>query len=209
MCENNFLFLGSRLGNSLLLRFTEKCNETITLDDNDEPSNKRSKSNENGQSDKVLDSLNDCMASDVLDIRDPEELEVYGNQKQAGVQITSYVFEVCDSLINIGPCGNMSIGEPAFLSEEFNNNSDLDLELVTTSGYGKNGALCVLQRTIRPQIVTTFTLPGCADMWTVKSGDDKHAFLILSQEDGTMVSIRKIVTAGSCHQFILRVMASI
>ncbi|KAJ8922195.1 hypothetical protein NQ315_004132 [Exocentrus adspersus] len=127
------------------------------------------------------------MASDVLDIRDPEELEVYGNQKQAGVQITSYIFEVCDSLINIGPCGNVSIGEPAFLSEEFNSTTDMDLELVTTAGYGKNGALCVLQRTMRPQIVTTFTLPGCSNMWTVKSGEDRHAFLILSQEDGTMV----------------------
>ena len=25
-----------------------------------------------------------------------------------------------------------------------------------------------LQRTIRPQVVTTFELPGCTDMWTVK-----------------------------------------
>ncbi|XP_072375560.1 cleavage and polyadenylation specificity factor subunit 1 [Diabrotica undecimpunctata] len=184
ICENNFLFLGSRLGNSLLLRFTEKANEVITLDDNDEPSNKRSRAD---KSDRTLDSLTDCMASDVLDIRDPEELEVYGTQKQAGIQISSYIFEVCDSFLNIGPCGNMSIGEPAFLSEEFNDNVDLNLELVTTAGYGKNGALCVLQKNIRPQIVTTFTLPGCSNMWTVKSGDDQHAFLILSQEDGTMI----------------------
>lgn len=64
---------------------------------------------------------------------------------------------------------------------------DLDLELVTTSGYGKNGALCVLQRSIKPQIVTTFTLPGCTNMWTVSKPDDKHAFLILSQEENTMI----------------------
>ena len=44
------------------------------------------------------------------------------------------------------------MGEPAFCSEEFINNADPDVELVTTSGYGKNGALCVLQRTIRPQV---------------------------------------------------------
>lgn len=64
------------------------------------------------------------------------------------------------------------------------------------SGYGKNGALSVLQvcagrggrflrflvgltglsltptpshfqKSIRPQVVTTFELPGCYDMWTV------------------------------------------
>ena len=37
------------------------------------------------------------------------------------------------------------MGEPAFLSEEFSSAVDPDLELVTTSGYGKNGALSVLQ----------------------------------------------------------------
>ncbi|XP_030753926.1 cleavage and polyadenylation specificity factor subunit 1 [Sitophilus oryzae] len=188
ICENNFLFLGSRLGNSLLLRFTEKANEVISLDESEEPLSKKARTDaltEKGE--KVLDSLTDCIASDVMDIRDPEELEVYGNQKQAGVQITSYIFEVCDSLLNIGPCGNISVGEPAFLSEEFNNNPDLNLELVTTAGYGKNGALCVLQRSIKPQIVTTFTLPGCSNMWTIRSGEERHAFLILSQEDSTMV----------------------
>ena len=41
------------------------------------------------------------------------------------------------------------------------------MELVSTSGHGKNGALCVLQQTIRPQVVTTFELPGVIDMWTV------------------------------------------
>jgi len=44
------------------------------------------------------------------------------------------------------------MGEPAFLSEEFLQNQDPDVELVTTSGYGKNGALCVLQRSVRPQV---------------------------------------------------------
>lgn len=28
------------------------------------------------------------------------------------------LFQVCDSILNIGPCGNASMGEPAFLSEE-------------------------------------------------------------------------------------------
>jgi len=54
-------------------------------------------------------------------------------------------WQVCDNIWNIAPCGQMVMGEPAFLSEEFNNTVDPDLELVTTSGYGKNGALSILQ----------------------------------------------------------------
>ncbi|XP_069698510.1 cleavage and polyadenylation specificity factor subunit 1 [Periplaneta americana] len=195
VCEDNYLFLGSRLGNSLLLRFTEKEQSTVfTLEEKtyapkpDQPAKK-----------KRLDTLGDWMASDVADIRDLDELEVYGSEAQTSVQIASYVFEVCDSLLNIGPCGNISMGEPAFLSEEFSNVQDPDIELFTTSGYGKNGALCVLQRSVRPQVVTTFELPGCVDMWTVigskelaedpHKGEQEHthAFMILSQQDSTMV----------------------
>lgn len=50
------------------------------------------------------------------------------------------------------------MGEPAFLSEEFSNLQDPDIELVTTSGHGKNGALCVLQRSIRPQVSSLIVL---------------------------------------------------
>ena len=39
------------------------------------------------------------------------------------------------------------MGEPAFLSEEFKTDIDPDIELVTTTGYGKNGAITVLQVT--------------------------------------------------------------
>lgn len=30
------------------------------------------------------------------------------------------MIQVCDSILNIGPCANASMGEPAFLSEEVN-----------------------------------------------------------------------------------------
>ncbi|KAJ8681514.1 hypothetical protein QAD02_017306 [Eretmocerus hayati] len=193
MCEDNYLFLGSRLGNSLLLRFTEKETENINdfslLEKSlNEPIAKKARQ----------DFLEDWMASDVLDIRDPEELEVYGSETQTSIQITSYTFEVCDSLLNIGPCGNISMGEPAFLSEEFSHSPDPDVELVTTSGYGKNGALCVLQKSIRPQVITTFDLPGYENIWTVidstatdvrgrSETEATHGFLILTQDDSTMI----------------------
>lgn len=181
--EDNFLFLGSRLGNSLLLKFSTKEQNALAIAEvksfNYPPAKK-----------KKMESLGDCMASNVSDIRDVDALEVYGNEKQASVmQITSYIFEVCDTLLNIGPCGVMAMGEPAFLSEEFSNNLDPDVELVTTSGHGKNGAICIIQQSVRPQVITTFKLPDYADMWTVlgNNSSDDHAFMILSQKDSTMV----------------------
>lgn len=71
-----------------------------------------------------------------------DEIEVYGSEAQSGTQLATYSFEVrlrqqgphpsqcpqrpltfavpqvCDSILNIGPCANAAMGEPAFLSEE-------------------------------------------------------------------------------------------
>ncbi|CAH3027371.1 unnamed protein product [Porites evermanni] len=173
-CGEGYLFLGSRLGNSLLVKYTEKAQDIgMFTGKMDPPQAKR----------RRLDT-DYTYALDDLD-----ELEVYGKEEQTGVKLTSYTFEVCDSLLNIGPCTCVGMGEPAFLS--FAGGKEWDLELVSCSGYGKNGALSVLQRSVRPQVVTTFELPGCVDMWTVLSGDQSgsghHSFLLLSREDSSMV----------------------
>lgn len=191
VCEENYLFLGSRLGNSLLLQFTEKDLENpavLNAPKTEQPPLKKKKME------------TDWLASDVGDIH-AEDLEVYGSRidelnATPTSKIASYNFEVCDSILNIGPCGHMAMGQPAFLSDELQNSvkADPDVELVSTSGHGKNGALCVLQQTVRPQIVTTFELTGVNDMWTVIGKDSQvedsglgHAFLILARNDSTMI----------------------
>ncbi|OCT77362.1 hypothetical protein XELAEV_18032563mg, partial [Xenopus laevis] len=198
--EPGYLFLGSRLGNSLLLRYTEKAHDSPAgpskdPDKPDEPPNKK----------KRVDSSLALPGSKGNTVDEVDEIEVYGSEMQSGTQLSTYSFEVCDSILNIGPCAMASMGEPAFLSEE--ESPEPDLEIVLCSGYGKNGALSVLQKSIRPQVVTTFELPGCHDMWTVISSQKKeeegekegetpsveaeedtnrHGFLILSRDDSTM-----------------------
>ncbi|XP_063777126.1 cleavage and polyadenylation specificity factor subunit 1 isoform X2 [Pseudophryne corroboree] len=203
LMESGYLFLGSRLGNSLLLRYTEKVQDSPSgsskdSDKLDEPPSKK----------KRVDSSLARPGSKGAMLDEIDEIEVYGSEMQSGTQLSTYSFEVCDSILNIGPCAMASMGEPAFLSEEFQNSLEPDLEIVLSSGYGKNGALSVLQKSIRPQVVTTFELPGCHDMWTVISAHKKdesteggagavdldeeeaksrHGFLILSREDSTMI----------------------
>jgi cleavage and polyadenylation specificity factor subunit 1 len=176
---SGYLFLGSRLGNSLLLKYTSREAGQI---------GGPRKAQEPAQKRKRLDTSGDWLDAE------SEELEVYGSTiETVHHKISSFSFEVCDNLLNIGPCGYVSMGEPAFLSDEFSTNiPDPDIELVSTAGHGKNGALCVLQKTVRPQVVTAFELPGCIDMWTLLGPDAKgstaeHAFLLLSRKESSMV----------------------
>lgn len=74
---------------------------------------------------------------------------------------------MCDSYVNIAPIGSMTIGERG-LDEDDDNKVDKieddsekpELEIVTTSGRGKNGALCVLQHSIKPMMLTCIPFPG-------------------------------------------------
>ncbi|KAG8005040.1 Cleavage and polyadenylation specificity factor subunit 1, partial [Nibea albiflora] len=180
--EPGYIFLGSRLGNSLLLKYTEKLQEALPEEgkEKQDKEKERDKQEEPPSKKKRVESSTNW--TDEVD-----EIEVYGSEAQSGTQLSTYSFEVCDSILNIGPCANASMGEPAFLSEEFQSNPEPDLEVVVCSGYGKNGALSVLQRSIRPQVVTTFELPGCHDMWTVIASEvkeDKKAVKSDDSEDG-------------------------
>lgn len=67
VCENNYLFLGSRLGNSLLLQFTEKDLDHQPASVVAQPPLKKKKME------------TDWLASDVGDIHDID-LEVYGSR---------------------------------------------------------------------------------------------------------------------------------
>ncbi|KAI9004902.1 CPSF A subunit region-domain-containing protein [Phycomyces nitens] len=83
-----------------------------------------------------------------------------------------WTFRVCDSLLNTGPIVDMTVGD----MESKDATTDLaeksvefpDLELVSCSGYGKNGALCVFQRHVRPETTFSFTQSDCQAVWSIK-----------------------------------------
>ncbi|KAK1262188.1 Cleavage and polyadenylation specificity factor subunit 1 [Acorus gramineus] len=194
---DSFFFLGSRLGDSLLVQYS--CGATMSSTSNtkeevadieaDAPLAKRLR---RASSDASQDAISG------------EELSLYTsapNNSQSAEK--NFSFSVRDSLINIGPLKDFSYGlrinaDPNATGIAKQSN----YELVCCSGHGKNGALCVLQQSIRTELITEVELPGCKGIWTVynKSSrgnvidssrsaedDEYHAYLIISLESRTMV----------------------
>lgn len=75
---------------------------------------------------------------------------------------------MCDSLLNVCPIGSVSMGEPQLGGGGGGGAAPPEprIELVACSGRGKNGALTVLQRSVTPQLVTAFDLPGFCLFYT-------------------------------------------
>ncbi|XP_050387838.1 cleavage and polyadenylation specificity factor subunit 1 [Argentina anserina] len=191
---NSLFFLGSRLGDSLLVQFTSGVGVSMLSA---------------GLKDEVGDIEGDAplakrlrmSSSDALqDMISGEELSLYGSaQNNADSAQRSFSFAVRDSLVNVGPLKDFSYG--LRINADANATGiakQSNYELVCCSGHGKNGALCVLRQSIRPEMITEVAIPGCKGIWTVyhknarshnaeSSEDEYHAFLIISLEARTMV----------------------
>lgn len=195
---SSFFFLGSRLGDSLLVQYSCGTSTSASANVKDEGADI--------EGDAPLAKRLRRTASDGLqDIASGEELSLYStapNSSESAQKIFS--FAVRDSLINVGPLKDFSCGLRFNADPNATGNSrPSNFELVCCSGHGKNGALCVLQQSIRPELITEVELPGCKGIWTVyhKSSrghaadssktvaedDEYHAYLIISMETRTMV----------------------
>ncbi|ERN13281.1 cleavage and polyadenylation specificity factor subunit 1 isoform X2 [Amborella trichopoda] len=196
--SNHFFFLGSRLGDSLLVQFNSGASQSILTSrqgkdegveiEGDAPAAKRLRRASSDVSQDVNEELS-------LYVSAPNNLDPA--QK-------SFSFAVRDSLLNVGPLKDFSYGlrinaDPNASGVAKQSN----YELVSCSGHGKNGALCLLQQSIRPELVTEVELTGVKGIWTVyhknprshstdsskvaAEGDEFHAYLIISLESRTMV----------------------
>lgn len=196
---SSFFFLGSRLGDSLLVQYS--CGVATTMSSG----HGKDEATEIEGDAPLAKRLRRASSDALQDVTSGEELSLYTSapNNSESAQKT-FLFAVRDSLINIGPLKDFSYG--------LRINADLNAtgiakqsnyELVCCSGHGKNGALCVLQQSIRPELITEVELPGCKGIWTVyhkssrghsadssritSEDDEYHAYLIISLESRTMV----------------------
>jgi hypothetical protein len=243
-CCENFLFVGSRLGNSILIKYTPKIvkltnefvkdnqmsraiNDTeessesssesyfskenlneinINDDDNNEdslpPNGKKAKKstliNEEELEYQVnkMEEINDNLQKNELDFI-LDYTENHSDNKN-GISssidtIVSYTFDTCDMLLNIAPCGDSIIGESCGDYNDFDPDTlQYHIDLITSSGQAKNGAISVLQRSLRPDIILTFQIEQSQiiDMWSVQSDNSTEnsvSFLFLTSSNSTII----------------------
>ncbi|KAL9551200.1 hypothetical protein MBANPS3_004376 [Mucor bainieri] len=102
--------------------------------------------------------------------------EMLGSKSQLQ-QDNDFAFRVCDTLLNTGPIVDMTIGDVESNHRSEDDDDDAshlpvagipDLELVSCSGHGRNGALCVFQRHIHPQTSFSFRQSDSQAIWSIK-----------------------------------------
>ncbi|EFH40379.1 hypothetical protein ARALYDRAFT_495232 [Arabidopsis lyrata subsp. lyrata] len=195
---NSLFFLGSRLGDSLLVQFSCRSGPAASLPGlRDEDEDIEGEGHQAKRLRISSDTFQDTIGN--------EELSLFGSTpNNSDSAQKSFSFAVRDSLVNVGPVKDFAYGlrinadaNATGVSKQSN------YELVCCSGHGKNGALCVLRQSVRPEMITEVELPGCKGIWTVyhKSSrghnadsskmaadeDEYHAYLIISVEARTMV----------------------
>eukprot|EP00898_Chlorokybus_atmophyticus_P006401 jgi/Chlat1/6762/Chrsp50S06459 len=174
---DSLLFLGSRVGNSMLVHFSNK-----TSDKHPEPPAKRQRLAEEEQEQEI--------AHD-------EELSLYQTDTLTTAAAHKYTFRITDHLVNHGPVRSFACTSvPSISGTDVMPSSTTPhrVEMVTCSGHGKNGSLVVLQRSVRPEVVTQVELPAINGMWAVHyngaamtDDSEAHAFLFISLASSTMV----------------------
>lgn len=204
-CFDNYLFFGSRLGNSVLLKYSVKNVQQknsiqtngLSHQENLESAKETDAEEleydtENNGEEKPADANVKIESAVTSDNDELEQILEKNEEKQnPSANVVSYNFEICDILLNIAPCGHSIVGESVGDYSEFDSESfQYHIDLITSSGHSKNGAISVLQRSIRPEIIATFQIPDIIDMWSVFSDSDSNSsptYLFLSKLDSTMI----------------------
>ena len=177
------MFLGSALGDSVLLRLRPASKATKAaegeLEESDERAFKRPKTEAAGEGaaeDDGADEIERALFAD-------------GGDGGDGATADRYSLAVADRFINCGPCVSVCTGEAAGGATQ----------LVGCSGFKKHGALVVSQQNVNPNRLIEVPLPDITYMDTVfnpaargvKSKDRDavpyHDYLLLSTPTKTMV----------------------
>jgi cleavage and polyadenylation specificity factor subunit 1 len=175
MYYSNFFFAASMATDATLIQFVEPIEDTVK--------------------EEVFETMD-------VDLEDDLDEELYGGstirmKSSKAHSIESKIkFRVCDMIMNVGPLSNMAVGEPAPYSDQEYSGEPVGshLEVVGCGGFDTYGSLVVLHRTIRPHIISSFSLGKINDIWSVpvhqsdNPEDNFNKYLLISRNNGTNVT---------------------
>lgn len=169
-CAEGHLFIGSRLGDSQLMQYEIKTEE-VALEEGPTPAKKS-----------------------YMEEMDEDDRALYGEEEEEHTEVketkTLEIWEwtELDRLPSIGPVMSITAGKPMDLSKEFDAREEPVYDIVTASGRDRQGSLCIMQRTIRPNIISSSVIEGALQLWAVGVREDgSHRYLIISRERSTIV----------------------
>eukprot|EP00899_Mesostigma_viride_P011454 jgi/Mesvir1/20309/Mv19903-RA.2 len=181
MLGEELLFIGSRLGESMLVRISRPGDG----DEDALPASKRSRLG-NGRPDGsgATPGLPTSHSSSSFLLGDSHEDELIfmmssqpSRPANAAKESKSFSFSVVDKLAAFGPVIDACLGK-AYEEEEGVGEEDASgtgdnvhpsrkFDLVLACGHGKTGGLAVIYQNVRPQVITEVPLPSCRMLWTV------------------------------------------
>ncbi|KYQ93136.1 CPSF domain-containing protein [Tieghemostelium lacteum] len=185
--SSNLIFLGSRLGDSLLLLYTE-----TTVSDSGEEHENFSNPYKKQKTSELFDLFDED--NDTVQMQKQQQLQKQQEEeeddeddifKEKKSQIKTYQLGICDHITNLGPITDMVIGNSYDMyqqqkeqeedQDDYNppsKSSDSattphNLDLVTCSGYGKNGSIVQLQKNVRPDLISSIPILDVTNSWTL------------------------------------------
>jgi len=182
----NAFFIGSERSDSFVLGWSKKSNQI---------SRRRSRLDLADLDDALLEEEDDLDddADDDLYGEGPTKTQAVNNGAQSGsanTKLGDYVFSIHDSLINIAPIIDVTLGKSYFNTDsEYYINSEgvvSDLEIVAAVGKERGGSLAVIHRNIQPAVIGRFEFPEARGIWTMSVRKPTEKALEPKKEKSTM-----------------------
>ncbi len=184
---HNAFFIGSECADSIVLGWSRKSNQV---------SRRKSRID-------LGDDIDEDLLEELEEEDDDVDDDLYGeapsiaktvangnsNSEFANSKVGDYIFQQHDSMINIAPITDMTLGKSHIAQDDENPNVKgvtSDLDLVTASGRGRGGALAILQRNLLPKVIGRFDFPEARGIWTVSVKKPTEKVLEAKKEKSTM-----------------------
>jgi cleavage and polyadenylation specificity factor subunit 1 len=183
---SNTFFIGSEGADSVVLGWSKKTNQV---------SRRKSRLDLAELEDPLLDEDDDFEddADDDLYGEGTTTTQVISNGKQPGSANTKpgdYIFSIHDSLVNIAPIIDLTLGNSRFDSdsEDYSNHEGVtsDLEIVAAIGKERGGSMAVVHKNIQPVVIGRFEFPEARGIWTMSARKPTEKALEPKKEKSTM-----------------------